>query len=206
MHPRPRRSARTSNSRPRSVAAGREAKPWWSTAVRQSLSSSSGRSREASNVPRTVSAAPRPAIGDEREASPVSRLFCHASDPFRARPAFGVGRVSWIPPAHPLCTESRHPPRSQRDARVGRGAGGLGGGRERLRRSRCLMCCGLSETQAGGRGHHRSPSCADGSDDLLGVDALKVDRCGPEVCMAELALDDVQRYALPGELDRMSMT
>jgi hypothetical protein len=46
----------------------------------------------------------------------------------------------------------------------------------------------------------------DGGDDLLGVDALKVDRCCSEVRMAELALDDVQRYSLPGELDRMSMT
>jgi hypothetical protein len=49
-------------------------------------------------------------------------------------------------------------------------------------------------------------SCVDGGDDLLGVDALKVDRCRSEVCMAELALDDAQRYALPGELDRMGMT
>ncbi len=68
------------------------------------------------------------------------------------------------------------------------------------------MDLGASEAQAGGGGHHRSPSCVDGGDDLLGVDALKVDRCRSEVRMAELALDDVQRYALSSELDRVSMT
>jgi hypothetical protein len=31
----------------------------------------------------------------------------------------------------------------------------------------------------------------DGGDDLLGIDALKVDRRRSEVCMTELALDDV---------------
>jgi hypothetical protein len=41
----------------------------------------------------------------------------------------------------------------------------------------------------------------DGGDDLSGVDALQVDRGGAEVCVAELALDDVERDALAGELD-----
>jgi hypothetical protein len=53
------------------------------------------------------------------------------------------------------------------------------------------MCCVLSESQAGGGGHHRGASCVDGGDDLFGVDALEVDRCRSEICMAELALDDV---------------
>ena len=41
----------------------------------------------------------------------------------------------------------------------------------------------------------------DGGDDLLGVDALQVDDGGAEVGVAELALDNVQRNALAGELD-----
>ncbi len=57
----------------------------------------------------------------------------------------------------------------------------------------------------GGGGHHRCPSCVDGGDDLLGIDALEVDRCRSQVCMAELALDDVQRYALPRELKGVGM-
>jgi hypothetical protein len=38
---------------------------------------------------------------------------------------------------------------------------------------------------------------------LLGVDPLHVDRLGAEVGVAELALDDVERNALTGELERM---
>ena len=34
----------------------------------------------------------------------------------------------------------------------------------------------------------------DGRDDLLGVDALKVDGCGAEVGVTELSLDDVERH------------
>jgi hypothetical protein len=45
----------------------------------------------------------------------------------------------------------------------------------------------------------------DGDDDLLGIDALEVDRCRSQVGMAELALDDVQRYALPRELQGVGM-
>jgi hypothetical protein len=41
----------------------------------------------------------------------------------------------------------------------------------------------------------------DGGDDLLNVDALQVDARGAEVGMPELALDDVERNALAGELD-----
>ena len=38
-------------------------------------------------------------------------------------------------------------------------------------------------------------------DDLFGVDALEVDRGGAEVGVSELALNDVQRHALAGELE-----
>jgi hypothetical protein len=43
----------------------------------------------------------------------------------------------------------------------------------------------------------------DGGDDLLGVDPLQVDRRRAEVGVAQLALDDVQRDALTGELERV---
>jgi hypothetical protein len=43
----------------------------------------------------------------------------------------------------------------------------------------------------------------DRGDDLLGVDPLQVDARRAEVGMAKLALDDVQRHALAGELKRM---
>jgi hypothetical protein len=42
---------------------------------------------------------------------------------------------------------------------------------------------------------------AHGGDDLLGVDSLEIDAGGAEVGMAELALDDVQRHALAGQLE-----
>jgi hypothetical protein len=42
-------------------------------------------------------------------------------------------------------------------------------------------------------------------DDLLGIDALQIDARGAKVGMAELALNDVHRHALAGELDRMRM-
>jgi hypothetical protein len=45
-----------------------------------------------------------------------------------------------------------------------------------------------------------------GRDDLLDVDALQVDARGPEVGVAELALDDVQRDTFAGELDGVRMT
>ena len=41
----------------------------------------------------------------------------------------------------------------------------------------------------------------DSGDDLLGVDALQVDRRGAEVGVSELSLDDVQGNALAGEFD-----
>jgi hypothetical protein len=41
------------------------------------------------------------------------------------------------------------------------------------------------------------------SDDLLGVDSLQIDRGRAEIGVAELALDDVERDALAGELERM---
>jgi hypothetical protein len=43
----------------------------------------------------------------------------------------------------------------------------------------------------------------DGGDDLLGIDALEVDRGRAEVGVTELALDDVERDALPCQLERV---
>jgi hypothetical protein len=54
----------------------------------------------------------------------------------------------------------------------------------------------------GGRDHRRAPS-VDGVDDLRVVDALQIDRGDPEMGMPELALDDDQRDALVGQLDRV---
>jgi len=39
-----------------------------------------------------------------------------------------------------------------------------------------------------------------------GVDPLQVDRGGAEVGAAQLSLDDVQRHALSGELNRVRVT
>jgi hypothetical protein len=49
-------------------------------------------------------------------------------------------------------------------------------------------------------GHHRSAPGVFVGDDLFGVDALRVDRGGADVGVAELALDD-ERQALASELD-----
>jgi hypothetical protein len=43
----------------------------------------------------------------------------------------------------------------------------------------------------------------DGRDDLRAIDALQIDRGDPEVGMAELALDDDERDAFVGHLDRV---
>jgi hypothetical protein len=43
----------------------------------------------------------------------------------------------------------------------------------------------------------------DGVDDLGAVDSLEVDACDTEVGMAELALDDDERDAFVGHLDRV---
>jgi hypothetical protein len=59
----------------------------------------------------------------------------------------------------------------------------------------------LLQLQSGRGGHHRRPSGVHGGDDLLGVDPLEVYRGRAEVGVAELALDDVERYAFAGELD-----
>ena len=48
---------------------------------------------------------------------------------------------------------------------------------------------------------HRRAAGVDGVDDLGVVDALQVDRGDAEVGVAELALDDDQRYALARHLD-----
>src|SRR5439155_26674260 len=63
-----------------------------------------------------------------------------------------------------------------------------------------------SEPKAGRCRHHRCSACVHGRDDLLDVDALQVDARCAEVGMAELALDDVQRDTLAGELDGVRMT
>ena len=45
-----------------------------------------------------------------------------------------------------------------------------------------------------------------GRDDLLDVDALQVDTRGAEIRVAQLALDDVERHALTGQLDGVRVT
>jgi hypothetical protein len=60
-----------------------------------------------------------------------------------------------------------------------------------------------SELKTGRRGHHWRPACMDGRDDLLDVNPLQVDAGRAEVGVTELALDDVHRHALSGELYRM---
>jgi hypothetical protein len=44
-----------------------------------------------------------------------------------------------------------------------------------------------------------------GGDDLFGVDPLQVDRGRAEAGAAELSLDDVERHAFAGELDRVGV-
>jgi hypothetical protein len=57
--------------------------------------------------------------------------------------------------------------------------------------------------QTGGGRDHRRSSSVDGIDDLRVVDPLEIDRGHPEMGMPELALDDDQRHALVGHLDRV---
>ena len=61
----------------------------------------------------------------------------------------------------------------------------------------------MSELKAGRRRHHWCSACVDGRDDLLDIDPLQVDACRAEIGVTELALDDVHRYALSGELYRV---
>ena len=100
---------------------------------------------------------------------------------------------------------SERPGTQARDARSGRGAS--------LDRS----CGGAgSAGRSGSAGalplnvQSRSPAVADimgarrmctGGDDLLRVDAMEVHRGRAEIGVAELPLDDVQRYALAGEFE-----
>src|SRR5215218_121408 len=63
--------------------------------------------------------------------------------------------------------------------------------------------CDRSEPQPSAGRHHRRAACPDGSDDLLGVDPLEIDRGGAEIQMPELALDDVKRDALAREFERV---
>jgi hypothetical protein len=59
--------------------------------------------------------------------------------------------------------------------------------------------------QTGGGRDHRRSSSVDGIDDLRVVDPLEIDRGHPEMGMPELALDNDQRHALVGHLDRVRM-
>jgi hypothetical protein len=59
----------------------------------------------------------------------------------------------------------------------------------------------LSEPEASGGGHHRRAPSVHRGDDLFGIDALEVDAGRAEVGVTEVALDDVQRHALAGELE-----
>src|SRR3954471_3193966 len=52
---------------------------------------------------------------------------------------------------------------------------------------------------------HRGPAGVDGLDDLLGIDALQIDRSHAEVAVPELALDDVERHALAQQLECLSV-
>jgi hypothetical protein len=68
------------------------------------------------------------------------------------------------------------------------------------------MCGGCSSVQRVVRtGTHRRTAGVDGVDDLGVVDAPQVDRGDAEVAVPELALDDDQRNALVGHLERVRM-
>src|SRR5215211_1076517 len=62
------------------------------------------------------------------------------------------------------------------------------------------------EEQPSTRGHRRRSARVDRADDLGVVNSPQIDRRDAEVGVAELALDDVQRHALPGHLDGMGVT
>jgi hypothetical protein len=55
----------------------------------------------------------------------------------------------------------------------------------------------------GGDRHHWGATRVDGLDDLGVVDALQIDRGDPEVAVPELALDDDERDAFAGHLNRV---
>ena len=61
------------------------------------------------------------------------------------------------------------------------------------------------EAESGGGGDHRCLAGVDGGDDLGVVNPLQIDGRDPEVGVPQLALDDVERDALVGELDRVRM-
>ena len=54
-------------------------------------------------------------------------------------------------------------------------------------------------------GDHRRAAGVDGVDDLGVVDAMQVNGGRAEVGVAELALDDLERHACAGELDRVGV-
>jgi hypothetical protein len=64
----------------------------------------------------------------------------------------------------------------------------------------------LSAARRRGDGDHRGAASMDGLDDFGVVDALEADGRDPEVPLPELALDDGQRYAFAGHLDRVSVS
>ena len=103
-------------------------------------------------------------------------------------------------PAADELRASRHANRSPQALALPHGSsrdhGAAAGARERSR------CRSASEAKPCARRHHRPTATVDSRDDLLGVDPLQVDRGRAEVRVPELALDDVERHALTGELDR----
>jgi hypothetical protein len=48
---------------------------------------------------------------------------------------------------------------------------------------------------------HRCAACVDGFDDFSAVDALQIDRCHPQVAVAELAFDDDERNPFASHFD-----
>jgi hypothetical protein len=63
----------------------------------------------------------------------------------------------------------------------------------------------VSEFEAGANVHHRRASRVDRADDLLDIDPLQTHVCCGDVRMPELPLDDRQRHAFTGELNRVRM-
>jgi hypothetical protein len=57
------------------------------------------------------------------------------------------------------------------------------------------------DAESGAGGDHRCLAGVDGGDDLGAVDPLEIDGGDAEVGVPQLALNDVERYALVGQLD-----
>jgi len=69
-----------------------------------------------------------------------------------------------------------------------------------------VLAAGLpTGAQTGSGRDHRRSSRVHGIDDLRVIDPLEIDRGHPEMGMPELSLDNDQRHALVGHLDRARM-